>query len=91
VGQQLLLSGRLAGDVVEARGDGPPTEGMQVAGSEIDRREIVEELEATVVEVGGSLGWIEAEAKWLAAWRTAAIAVRAPGSSLRPSSVPWCR
>jgi len=26
---------------------------MQVAGGEIDRREIVEELEATVVEVGG--------------------------------------
>jgi hypothetical protein len=37
------------GDVVEARGDRPPTEGMHVAGGEIDRREIVEELEATVV------------------------------------------
>ena len=46
-----LASGE--GDVVEARGDGPPTEGMQVAGGEIDRGEIVEELEATVVEVGG--------------------------------------
>ena len=46
-----LASGE--GDVVEAAGDGPPTEGMQVAGGEIDRREMVGELEATVVEVGG--------------------------------------